>query len=493
MYEGGTKGYFYNVTFQGLGGKYGGALSGWYGDRGDIDEPLEYYCSHCRFIETRGDGAASYATIVGMWKVHARFHDCIWERNLGGALYIYESSILPTDFKVEVIRCIFRDNAGCAGSWPGNGAAVIANAGGHLIISDTIIERSTGSTGLDGCGMAVIGGAGATMRNVSILSNKCSTIGGGLSVASGSSVTMTDSLLKGNEAETGSGFILNGANLFIYNSTIAASTSSSTAPYDVAAESHLVAKNVLFRDGTAIASSIGGFQVTASSTVSLTDCVVYNHYAFWNSGGVAFVADGSTFIATGTVFEKSFALGHGGCFKVNGGGSFVILDDCDMIGCSTEGYGGAAMVSSSGSMSIANSRITGSYATTEGAVAHVGSGGKLRIVSTTITNSSGGKFYIVDDTGDDWAVQLDTVDVDDTTLYSESAMLVQNCKGFDGATSLNASVATCESTSDFCLRESCANDVSGVGIECICLVDGVPAVRLRSTKSRELAEEQTAN
>ena len=49
-------------------------------------------------------------------------------------------------------------------------------------------------------------------------------------------------------------------------------------------------------------------------------------------------------------------------------------------------------------------------------------------------------------------------------------MLVQNTEGLAPAAIKNATVATCESTLDFCLAESCSD--STVGIDCICEVAG---------------------
>ena len=92
----------------------------------------------------------------------------------------------------------------------------------------------------------------------------------------------------------------------------------------------------------------------------------------------------------------------------------------------------------------------------------------------TDTNSGVGEFAIeVDDAAPDFALQLDTVVVDGSVdIFSHSKVLVQNCEGFNSTAVQNASVGTCQSTADYCLAESCADD--RVGIECICDIDGVP-------------------
>jgi len=99
----------------------------------------------------------------------------------------------------------------------------------------------------------------------------------------------------------------------------------------------------------------------------------------------------------------------------------------------------------------------------------------LRIVGSTITNVSGdAQFAIYDASVTDFSVQLDTCIVDDTvTVFSNGTkVLLQNCDGFSsGTVAKMADIATCESTLDYCTRESCID--AAVGTDCNCEVDGV--------------------
>ena len=99
----------------------------------------------------------------------------------------------------------------------------------------------------------------------------------------------------------------------------------------------------------------------------------------------------------------------------------------------------------------------GSSAEGEGSVAWLDVGSSMRIVGSTIMNASGeAAFAIHDESGDDFAVQFDTVTVDESVnIFSNSSVLLQNCDGFSSTTVKKADIATCESTSDFCLPSSC--------------------------------------
>jgi hypothetical protein len=75
--------------------------------------------------------------------------------------------------------------------------------------------------------------------------------------------------------------------------------------------------------------------------------------------------------------------------------------------------------------------------------------------------------------GSDFNTQLDSVVVDDTVnVFSNgSDVLLQNCDGFGSASVKKADVATCASTSEFCVPSSCFDATAGT--DCICTVGGV--------------------
>ena len=155
------------------------------------------------------------------------------------------------------------------------------------------------------------------------------------------------------------------------------------------------------------------------------------------------------------------------------GSTELHIEDSDMIGTTSLGYSGLMDIGAQSSVTISRSRIIGSAAPMYGKIARLqASGATLRISESILVNSSG-KWAISDQSGDDFAVQLDTNVFDDTfDIYSTGKVLVQNCKGLDDlAAAKNASVATCDSTSAYCLDESCLD--ASIGIDCICEYNGV--------------------
>ena len=206
----------------------------------------------------------------------------------------------------------------------------------------------------------------------------------------------------------------------------------------------------------------------------MTDCLVTGH---WSAGdtGVLSVYTEATMSILRTTFRDNGAALYAGCFKVQTLGVLTIYDS-DIVNCWAGGNEGMLGVNS-GLVTITNSRMAGNGAAGRGGLAGLtGSDAILRIASSTIkdTNSGVGEFAIVvDDIVPEFALQLDTVVVDGSVdIFSHGKVLVQNCQGLNSTAVQNASVGTCESTTDYCLTESCADD--RVGIECICEIDGVP-------------------
>jgi hypothetical protein len=151
-----------------------------------------------------------------------------------------------------------------------------------------------------------------------------------------------------------------------------------------------------------------------------------------------------------------------------------------MIGCRS-GWGAAVFFTRSGGhFSFINSRIDGTTALESSdsykhSVGYNDLSSSVRIVGGTIRNVSSheSKFTIWDDSAADFGVQIDSVVVDDTvSIYSNGTkVLLQNCEGFTSTAVAKAEIATCASTADYCLRDSCVD--STVGIDCLCVVDGV--------------------
>ena len=97
----------------------------------------------------------------------------------------------------------------------------------------------------------------------------------------------------------------------------------------------------------------------------------------------------------------------GGCFHLTSAAALTI-EDSDVVKCRADGaVGGMANVNGAGTtLTILNSRISGSSAGTKGSVAHVNSGALLRIAGSIITDSADGSFAVYDASGIDFSVQV---------------------------------------------------------------------------------------
>jgi CSLREA domain-containing protein len=103
------------------------------------------------------------------------------------------------------------------------GGGGIAYAGGTLIITNSTITNNESDFG----GGISFGGGSLTITNSTISDNDAETSGGGVGIGSNSTVTITDTIISGNTAETfaGGGILLNGpSTATISDSTISSNT-----------------------------------------------------------------------------------------------------------------------------------------------------------------------------------------------------------------------------------------------------------------------------
>ena len=218
----------------------------------------------------------------------------------------------------------------------------------------------------------------------------------------------------------------------------------------------------------------GAFIVELKARASLTDCLVVGNVAADDSGAFNIQGAASVSILRTTFDNNRVHSGYGGCFSVFAGSSLTI-EDSQILNCWAGEHSG--MVYLAGTMTITGSRMAGNGAAGRSGLADLPeSDSFLRIAGSTITDTySGVGEFAIDAVIQvpHFAILLDTVVVDGSLdIFSHSKVLIQNCDGFNSTAVQNASVGTCESTSDYCLAESCADE--RVGIDCICDVDGVP-------------------
>ena len=154
----------------------------------------------------------------------------------------------------------------------------------------------------------------------------------------------------------------------------------------------------------------------------------------------------------------------------------LLVEDSDFIHISAA-ITALAFGRSGGQMTFINSRVENVHATGhvtyEGSVGYIDGESSLRYVGGMIQNVSGSeKFAFVDGSYYDFAMQLDSVVVDDTvSVFSNGTIvLIQNCDGFDSTAVAKAEIGTCATTAAYCLRESCSDATAG--IECVCNVSG---------------------
>jgi hypothetical protein len=469
--DAGTTGTFFNVTFAHNRASWASAISMFDGTQ---DGPVVANFYFCVF---RDNGAKNgYAVLVGWSDIYANFYDCLFERNQHGALLFHEST---TYQKGEIVRCTFRDNTGFDGSWPNSGAAVVISSCVVPII-DSVFEGNIGGgdDGVEGGALSFIAGSVTTLRNVSFLSNE-GYIGGMFAAMGGSSVTLIRCFGRANRGGSwAGGFYVEESTVTIYNSTFAETYTHGWTNFRIVS-SVVSIYNTVIRDGTTNAGQ-PNFGVYDSGCVLLVvDSTILNGRTLSGPSGLVSAESGAqvSFLRT-TIDNMRTESAQGGtagagCVSAFGGAT-VTIEDCVMMRCHAEHDGGAFWISEGGLATIKRSRIIASAAGWEGNVAVLEGTGVIQIIDSTIRNSSGGngKFAVKDTTGNDFSLQLDTVVVDDTfSIMSEGKVLVQNCDGFSGATIKNSSAATCASTSDFCLRDSCLDKT--VGIDCRCEVDGV--------------------
>ena len=468
--DAGSTGKFFDVVFSNLVATYGACAYG----KG-YSGMIEAHFFGCQFLDS---AVTSGTGTVFFWSedTTGSLFDCLFERNMGAALSIIDAGDIFT-----IVRCTFRDNVGSTVSWlssAGAGGLVVAYGSSTAEVTDCIFERNRAAQGNNGGGMSVYNQAAATLRNVSFLSNEGGALGGSLTVGSSASVVCIECSSLGGVADRANHIVVVASSLVMHNSTVAESTGAS-ALLEIRDGSSAAFFNSVFRDSTV--SINGGIHVHEGSAALVADCVISGMRAGYNSIGE--VSSESSLRMVRTTVRDNRVTSGAGCIEIYSGGTLEIVDS-DIIGSVAGDDGGPAvfLVSSGGVVTMTDSRIDGNIGTGKGVIATVeGDASALRIVRSTITNTSG-PFAINDMTETDFSVQLDTVTVDSTFhILSHGAVLVQNCDGLSSTMVKNASIGTCGSTADYCIPESCT-DSQAVGIECSCFVDGLPTVRSNNTR-----------
>ena len=456
---------FSNTTFEGLNAFYGAAVNIYKPSGDGITSAFTF--RHCQFLR---NFAVRGILHVSNYAISADLYDCQFLHNEGMSVVLD----LNTNSVGKIRSCTFRDNAMPHDDDLFPGAALSLASGGMFDVWDCVFvnDNNAGSIG-EGGALCVSGNARAIVINSTFVENTAYN-GGALHVMPGCSLTVIGCYACANSA---SGFYggfarVEGGTFVMLNSTVTESYAFLGGVAHVIDSSIVNIENSVFTNSRASYSA--GFYVFGSS-VSMTDCI---HRGSELAG--PFLAyksfyDGSSVNALRCIFQEHRTPNIGGALYMRASTGY--FEDCDFIdNVVSAGNGGTFFLRAGGDLTVFSSRVVGSAAPGKGSVAHLDAGSSMRIVGSTITNCSGEAAFAInnDEVDVDFNTQLDSVVVDGTVnIFSNgSDVLLQNCDGFGSASVKKADIATCASTSEFCVPSSCF-DATVAGTDCICTVDGV--------------------
>ncbi len=266
------------------------------------------------------------------------------------------------------------------------GAAENSDATGDLDIASSMIMSATGavtvtqSFGAPDRLFHIVSG-NVTMRGLVIRGGVVTGGGGGVRLEPGTSLSLYDSELTGNNASTGAG-ISNSGGLTLTNVTLSGNTAGSGGG--------------IFNDGGAVASLINvilasnsatnGSGIYNSGTANLTSVTLSDNH-FGTSGGGIYNNSGTATLIIVT-FSGNSALYGGGIY--NEGGT-VTLNNVTLSGNSSGGaggtYGGGGIYNYSGTATLANVTLSGNSAFQTGGGIYNYSGTAL-LTNVTLSDNS---------------------------------------------------------------------------------------------------------
>jgi CSLREA domain-containing protein len=167
------------------------------------------------------------------------------------------------------------------GSTPFGGAGIYNQ--GNLTLFSSVVEQNTAGTGGGICN-----DQGTLLVKASTLRSNVAAYGGGINTLSpGSPVTIRESTISGNHANTGGGIYNNGNPLYVVNSTISANTADT--------------------DGGGIFSRIAAF---IYNTTVVDNDADDDHDEIGGIGGGVFIDAGSRFVAVNSLIAANYAVGY---------------------------------------------------------------------------------------------------------------------------------------------------------------------------------------
>ena len=226
------------------------------------------------------------------------------------------------------------------------------------------------------------------------------------------------------------------------------------------------------------AVSAAGFRIIDNSIAVIEDAVLRGNTASFFGGGITLQSGSRLAMSRVTIVENIAEGGFGSDTRGGGGiyvtsGSTLTCDKCTLIENSAVPSGGALTIDGGATATFRNSHFRGNGASEGAAIFLMDTGPSLTVENSSFSDHESGTFMIHDITGDDHALVLDTTSFDGNALpaiYSTGSFVAQNCAGLDARDVLNATVAECVDTQEFCMLDACTDATTGT--DCYCLLDG---------------------
>jgi CSLREA domain-containing protein len=285
----------------------------------------------------------------------------------------------------------------------GTGANIITLSGGNATKHFTILANVSismdfltisGGNGASptftNCGGAIcVVTASLTMDNVVLQNNSTPGDGGAINANAGSTLTVTNSIIRNNSAGNVGGGILSantGSVLNITNSTISGNSATNSGGGVYVFSNTTMVTNTSFSSNTATFGA--GFYSERSST-TITDSTISNNTAATEGGGLSNntnVSGGSVTVNNSVINNNRANTGSGGAVSTFGLGTLTINNST--ISNNSSPNSGGGIIVFSGTTNLTNSTVSGNSSTG-------GNGGGIRnlgtanLASTTFSNNFG--------------------------------------------------------------------------------------------------------
>jgi hypothetical protein len=378
-------------------------------------------------VAAPGNGGGLHVSGAGSTTISGGgFGDNIAARE-GGGIWNDTGLMVLTD-AVQIV-----ENTASGPGADDGGGGVFQNTGGTLSVSGGTQINDNIADGAAGSGGGILSLATIDLTDVSISGNRANRAGGGIEAAAGTSTTLTNVSMTGNNAGLAPAVASpgNGGALHITGNGNLTYTGGSVTDNTAALEggglwngsgqmtlSGLVISNNsaagpaaddggggLFNNGgtlsvtqseisgnsaTGASGSGGGILNNTGGALSVVGGSITGNSAPRAGGGIEDNAGASTSLTGVTVDGNSTGSspGNGGGLHVTGAGS-INVDSSTFSGNDAANEGGGLWNSAAASMLINTSTVSGNSSPAGGGVFQDGTGGTMTVASSTIANNSG--------------------------------------------------------------------------------------------------------